>query len=151
MLCSSPEAPLFTGMLCVYGLRPRARTHLRKGFVPYSSGWWDGFQILKASKQSRQYALLFGRRVYRCADLAGCVLVLVRVDRCSPWPESSSLSGGAPRFWPSLEGLGLSLAPEAPLFSGMLTGPGAFLEQSGVSGLRPCTRIHLKRPCATLI
>ena len=27
-----------------------ARTHLKKGLVPYSSGWWDGRQILITSK-----------------------------------------------------------------------------------------------------
>ena len=27
-------------------LRPCTRTHLKKGLVPHSSGWWDGRQIL---------------------------------------------------------------------------------------------------------
>ena len=38
-----------------------------------------------------------------------------------------------------------SLAPEAPLFKRMPTGPKAFLELLGVSGLRPCAWIHLKK------
>ena len=33
----------------------------------------------------------------------------------------------------------------------MLTEPKAFLETPSVSGLRPCARIHLERPCATLV
>ena len=37
------------------------------------------------------------------------------------------------------------LAPEAPFFRGMLTGPGAFSDPPGASGLRPCARIYLKK------
>ena len=36
------------------------------------------------------------------------------------------------------------LAPEAPAFLGMPTGPEAFLELQSVSGLRPYARTHLK-------
>ena len=35
----------FFGMLGASGLRPCARTHLKKGLVPHSSGWWDRGQI----------------------------------------------------------------------------------------------------------
>ena len=36
-------------------------------------------------------------------------------------------------------------APEVSLFSGMPTGPEAFLESPSVSGLRFCAQIHLKK------
>ena len=50
-----PEAPhfrrmltgpeVFLGMPGASGLRPCTWTHLKKGLVPHSSGWWDGWQI----------------------------------------------------------------------------------------------------------
>ena len=54
--CLVPGVPLFRGMLVAgpeafleplgaSGLWPCARTHLKKGLVLHSSGWWDGQQI----------------------------------------------------------------------------------------------------------
>ena len=44
------------------------------------------------------------------------------------------------------------LAPEAPLFRGIPTGPEAFLEPPGACGFRSWARIHLKKKtCATLV
>ena len=39
------ESAAFLEMLGACGLRPCAQTHLKKGLVLHSSGWWDGGQI----------------------------------------------------------------------------------------------------------
>ena len=112
------------------------------------------------SKQSGAYALLSGRRwdgthfgstaFYQCTDLVGCVLVPVSVARGAPWLESSSLREPSLSD-PPRRGLVYHKAPEVTLFMGMLTEPDACLVPPVMSGLRPCTRTQLKRPCATLI
>ena len=61
-------------------------------------------------------------------------------------PQGTSLLGSTPPW----KGLVYRLAPEAPVLRGMPTGPETFWGMPGVSRLRPCTRIYLKRPCATL-
>ena len=55
----------------------------KKGLVPYSSGWWDGREIPKSSKQSGAYSLLYPVR-----GSGRFVLVPVAVSRCTHWLAS---------------------------------------------------------------
>ena len=55
------------------------------------------------------------------------------------------------RLSPSSEGIGLSPGAWGAPFWGMPKGPETFWGMLGGSGLRPCSRTHLKRPCAILV
>ena len=60
---------------------------------------------------------------------------------CILEPQRAILPGSNPPW----KGWIYYMAPEAPLFRGMPTGPEAFLEPLGASGLRPCARSLLKK------
>ena len=157
-----PEVPLYEGNArSIFGNAGRVwATALRldppkKGHVRYSSGWWDGRQIVTASKQrGGAYVLLsgrywagthFGRPRFVGAQILsdvfwlGCQSMEVHLDR-HPRAPGSCLPGcnlpGRDKVY--------RLASEVTLFRGMLTGSEAFLEPPGVSGLRTIYRTNLK-------
>ena len=68
--------------------------------------------------------------------MASCTVLVWR----SLWSLGEVLLG----FNPLRSGQVYRLAPEAPFFSGMMTGPEAFLGLPDVSGLQSCDRTHLK-------
>ena len=50
---TEPEA--FSEPLCASGQQPCALTHLIKGLVPHSSGWWDGRQIPLLLRETKRF------------------------------------------------------------------------------------------------
>ena len=69
---TGPEA--FLRMPSISWLRPCVWTHLKKGLVPHSSGWWDGRQILLISTNGIQLIELTSAGRGVCVtDLVGFV------------------------------------------------------------------------------
>ena len=82
-------------------------------------------------------------------DLVWCVLAWLTVGRGLPWQASSSHRGSSPQVLTIVGGAKfIAWRPRRPL-RGMPTCLGYGMP--GVSGLRPCARTHLKRPCAILV
>ena len=107
------------------------------------------------SKQNGAYAVLSGRRwagthfgrprfigarIWSGVSWFQLQSADVRLDRHLP-PSAGRL----PRLWPSLEELGLSPGAWGTFFRRMPTGPKAFLQSPGESGLQPCGQIHIKK------
>ena len=131
----------------VSGQQPYSRTHL-KSLVPNSSVCWD----------VRKYR----RNTDVATPFIGCILVPVAVGQGrltwileslhSCWVHQNRDPRVSVacllRLYPSLEGLGLLPGSWGPIFMEMPTGSEEFLCLSGVSGLRPCVWIHLKKGLA---
>ena len=97
---TGPEA-LF-GMPDASGLRPCARTHLKKGLVPHLPVSWGGQQIplylrVKLTRLSWRDSSVgetrFGRPWCELHDLVGCVLSLYTSGPRGPFPQALTLLG----------------------------------------------------------
>ena len=87
------ETPLFRGVGHFWNCRTRLRycpvpfTHVKKGLVSHSSGWWDGRQIPLVAKVLRFCTIVSIRLMgfisaghdINGTDLVGCVMSLVMV------------------------------------------------------------------------
>ena len=110
-----------------WGPQPCTRTHLKKGLVPHLPVWWGGQQIPLDQPLLRVEAF--------SADWHSCRMVKF-LEPQGAFP---------PGFNPIRRGYVYCLAPEAPFFRGMPTGPEVFFEPPGAWGPRPCIRTHLKK------